>query len=62
MTDIILYKGFSYEIEQEICPFCNGKAEVIHIEQVDKINISVDFECACDWKHSKIINKRKYKK
>lgn len=62
MTDIILYKGFSYEIEQEICPFCNGKAEVIHIEQVYKINISVDFECACDWKHSKIINKRKYKK
>ncbi|SCI09115.1 Uncharacterised protein [uncultured Clostridium sp.] len=51
MIDIFLYKG--------ICPFCDNKAEVIHIEQVDKINILVDFECACDWKHSKLIDRRK---
>ncbi|WP_195251947.1 hypothetical protein [Romboutsia sp. 1001713B170207_170306_H8] len=54
MIDIFLYKG--------ICPFCDNKAEVIHIEQVDKINILVDFECQCDWKHFKILDKRKYRR
>lgn len=62
MTERILYKDKCYEIDKEICPFCDNIAEVVHIEDNNKIDIIVSFECQCDWKHFKILDKRKYRR
>lgn len=47
------------QLKKEICPFCDSEMKLKRIEQINKIDAILYYECECEWEETVSLDVRK---